>query len=200
MADVDSTRYQPLEPIKPGVPYRARDLQTAQTVLIHTLAGLAATSAGHILMRADRVKGVFHPALVTIFEVSIGSPGSLRAVCEFVPAPTLQRAMGGQPINPRRAVEIVAEVADAVAELHARQFPHGAISLESVRQTDKGRTKLDLIPALAAGNATEQGDLTALAALLRALGGQATFDVAASGSAALAAAQLREAAKPDATP
>lgn len=191
---MDSTRYQPLEPIKPGVPYRARDLQTAQTVLIHTLAGLSATSAGHILMRADRVKGIFHPALVTIFEVSIGNPGSLRAMCEFVPAQTLQRAMGGQPINPRRAVEIVAEVADGVAELHARQFPHGAISLESVLQTDKGRTKLDLIHALAIGNATEQGDLTALAALLRALGGQAAVDVAASGSAALAAAQLREAA------
>jgi serine/threonine protein kinase len=192
---VDSTRYQPLEPVKPGVPYRARDRQTAQTVLIHTLAGLAATSAAQILLRADRVKGVFHPALVTVFEVSIGDPGSLRAACEFVPAQTLRRAMGGQPINPRRAVEIVAEVAGGVAELHARQFSHGAISLESVWQTDKGRTKLDLIQALAIGNATEQGDLTALAALLQALGGQAAFDVAASGSAAHAAAQLREAAK-----
>lgn len=193
---MDSSRYQPLEAIKTGVPYRARDLQTAQTVLIHTLGGLVATGAAQILMRADRVKGIFHPALVTIFEVVIGDPGSLRAACEFVPAQTLQRAMGGQPINPKRAVEIVAEVADGVAELHARQFQHGAISLESVLQTAKGRTKLDLIRALTIDNATEEGDLKALAALLQALGGPAALDVVATGSAALAAAQLREAAKP----
>ncbi|MEO8677681.1 MAG: hypothetical protein ABI665_01465 [Vicinamibacterales bacterium] len=192
---MDSSRYQPLEPIKPGVPYRARDLQTAQTVLIHTLGGLVAATAAHMLMRADRVKGVFHPALLTIFEVSIGDPGTLRAACEFVPAQTLQRLMGGQPINPKRAMEIVAEVADGVAELHARQFPHGAISLESVLQTDKGRAKLDLTSALGIADATEDGDLEALAALLQALGGQAAFDVAASGSAALAAGRLREAAK-----
>jgi serine/threonine protein kinase len=193
---LDSTRYQPLEAIKPGVAYRARDLQTAQTVLVHTLGGIDTAEASHILLRADRVRGVFHPAIVTIFDVTTGDPGSLRATCEFVPAQTLQRATGGQRINPRRAVEIVAEVADGVAELHARHFPHGAISLDSVLQTDKGRVKLDLIRALSIGDATEEGDLKALAALLRALGGQPPFDVAASGSAAVAAARLRESARP----
>ena len=192
---MDSSRYQPLEAIKAGQPYRARDLQTAQTVLIYTLSGLAAPAAAQILMRADRVKGVFHPAIVTLFDVSIGDPGSLRAATEFVPAQTLQRAMGGQPINPRRAMEIVMEVADGVAELHARQFHHGAISLESVLQTDKGRAKLNLIRALSSGDATEEGDLKALAAVLQALGGQAPFDIAAAGSAAVVAAQLRGAVK-----
>lgn len=189
---MNSTRYQPLEAIKPGVAYRARDLQTAQTVLVHTLGGLEDAAAAHVLQRADRVRGVFHPAIVTIFEVTMGDPGSLQATCEFVPAQTLQRATGGERINPKRAVEIVAEVADGVAELHARQFPHGAISLDSVLQTDKGRVKLDLIRALSIDDATEEGDLTALATLLKTLGGHPPFDIAASGSAAVAAAKLRE--------
>jgi len=192
---VGSSRYQALEAIKPGTPYRARDLETAQTVLIHALDGLGAAAAARIMLRADRVRGVFHPALVTIFDVFEGGPRTLLAACEFVRAQTLQRALGGQPINSRRAVEIVAEVADGVAELHARQFPHGAISPESVLQTDKGRTKLDLLRGLSIDDATEEGDLKALAALLQSLGGGTPFALAASGSAAIAAARLREAAR-----
>lgn len=190
-----SSRYQPLEPIRAGVAYRARDRETAQTVLIHTLAGLDAAAAARILLRAGRVRGVFHPVLITVFDVFEGEPGSVLAACEFVPAQTLRRALGGQPINSRRAVEIVAEVADGVAELHACQFPHGAISSESVWQTDKGRAKLDLLRALSIADATEEEDLKALAALLQSLGGRVSFDVAASGSAAVAAARLREAAR-----
>ena len=192
---MSDSRYQPLEVTRPGVPYRARDLATAQTVLIHTMGGLAAAAAAGVLMRADRVKGLVHPALVSVFEVSIDSPGSLQVVGEFVPAQTLQRAMGGLSISAKRALEIVADVAAGVAVLHAHQFTHGAISLESVLQTDKGRTKLDVLRALTVGNATEEDDLKALAGLLRALGCQPPFDIGGSGSAAVVAAHLRAAAK-----
>jgi hypothetical protein len=190
-----SERYQPFEPIKPGAPFRARDLETAQTVLIHTIGGLAAATAAQILMRADRIKGVFHPSLVTLFAVDIAEPGALRAACEFVPAQTLQRIMGGQAIHPRRAAELVAEVADAVAELHARQFAHGAISSRSVLQTDKGKAKLDLVESIATSTGTEVGDLQALTALLIELAGSAVVDLSRMDSAALAAAKLREFAK-----
>ena len=189
-------RYQPLEPIKPGAPFRARDQETAQTVLIHTIGGLAATTAAQMLMRADRVKGIFHPSLVTLFDVQIAEPGALRAACEFVPAQSLFKAMGGQPIHPKRAAELVAEVADGVAELHSRQFAHGAISSRSVLQTDKGKAKLDLIAALATSNSSEAADMLALASLLSELAGSAVVDLSDLDSAALAAARLREFAKP----
>ena len=189
-------RYQPLEPIKPGMPFRARDQETAQTVLIHTIGGLAATTAAQMLMRADRVKGIFHPSLVTLFDVQIAEPGALRAACEFVPAQSLFKAMGGQPIHPKRAAELVAEVADAVAELHSRQFAHGAISSRSVLQTDKGKAKLDLIESLGASNGSEDADMLALAGLLSELAGSAVVDLSDLDSAALAAARLREFAKP----
>jgi hypothetical protein len=189
-------RYQPLEPIKPGAPFRARDQETAQTVLIHTIGGLAATTAAQMLMRADRVKGIFHPSLITLFDVQIAEPGALRAACEFVPAQPLHRVMGGQPIHPKRAAEIVAEVADAVAELHSRQFAHGAISSRSVMQTDKGKAKLNLLESLSISTATEPVDVKALSALLIELAGSAVVDLSAIDSAALAAARLREFAKP----
>lgn len=188
---MNANRYQPLEQVKPGAPFRARDLETAQTVVIHTLGGLVATTAAQILMRADRIKGVFHPAILTLFDVSIGEAGSLRAACEFVPAQPLNRVMAGQPLNPKRAVEIVTEVADGVAELHGRMFAHGAISAESVLQTDKGRAKLDLVPAISVQTATEAGDLQALGALLRDLGGQNAAELAEMKSAAVIAAHLR---------
>ena len=184
-------RYQPLEPIKPGAPFRARDQETAQTVLIHTIGGLAATTAAQMLMRADRVKGIFHPSLVTLFEVQIAEPGALRAACEFVPAQSLFKAMGGQPIHPRRAAELVAEVADAVAELHSRQFAHGAISSRSVLQTDKGKAKLDLIASLGKSDSSARDDMNALVQLLAELAGSAVVDLSGLESAALAAAKLR---------
>ena len=189
-------RYQPLEPIKPGTPFRARDQETAQTVLIHTLGGLAATTAAQMLMRADRVKGIFHPSLVTLFDVQIAEPGALRAACEFVPAQTLQKAMGGQPIHPKRAAELVAEVADAVAELHSRQFAHGAITTKSVLQTEKGKAKLDLIASLTTADSSEDDDMLGLAGLLKELAGSAVVDLSDLDSPALAAARLREFAKP----
>jgi serine/threonine protein kinase len=182
---VIANRYQPLEAAPAGAAVKARDLQTAQTVMLRPVTRLD-----------ERLCGVFHPSLVTIFDV-VQDGTRTFAACEFVQGRSLRLIMGGQPFNSRRAAEIVVEVADAVAELHARGIYHGAISVDTVLLTAKGKSKLDLVHVI---DANESADVDQLRGLLRDLthlrpgdGGQAgpLPDLAAVTSAAVLAATLR---------
>lgn len=182
-------RYQPIETAKPGAPFRARDAATAQTVVIHTIGDV--TEVAPWLSRAAMVIGLFHPSLVTLFDGVQSDPSTLMAVCEFVPAQPLRRVMAGAPLNARRAAELVSEVADAVAELHARGFAHGAISADSVWVTAKGKAKLDLVPAIRETGASEEGDVRALVALVGEAAGRDLLHAPSVESVAVLAAHLR---------
>ena len=170
-----AARYQPLEAARPGAPLRVRDLQTAQTLLLREveLAAARRFSGGRSARQAS--KGIFHPSLVTLFDVIGPIDGRLLLAYEFVPAQPAAIVTGGTPLNMRRAAEVVAEVADAAAELHAHGIAHGGISLTTVLFTLKGKAKLDRVgdPSVVAGtgDASPAQDLVALGELLRALVG-----------------------------
>jgi serine/threonine protein kinase len=173
---VIANRYEPLEMTPPGSAVKARDMQTAQTVMLRPIT------------RADeRLRGIFHPAVVAIFDFAQDGKWTYAA-CEFVQGRSLRLIMGGQPFNGRRAAEIVAEIADGVAELHARGLFHGAITIDTVLLTAKGKSKLDLVHAIDGNEAT---DVIQLRELYAALVGHRHDALDAAGSAAVAAASLR---------
>lgn len=168
-------RYQPFEAARPGTPQRARDLQTAQTVLLREVP--VADAGGAALTRARAAQGICHPSLVTLFDVVEQPDGRLLLAYEFVPAQSIAQAGGGQPFHPRRAVAVVTEVADAVAELHAHDVIHGGISQLTVLLTMKGKAKLDRVgdPSLGGTMPAEAShDLAALGQLLEELAGRRT--------------------------
>ena len=169
-------RYQPLEPQQGGSPIRARDMQTAQTVVLQAVRPLD-----------ERLIGIFHPSLITIFDIFFQG-GARLAACEFVPAKTLRVVMSGQPLNAKRAAEIVAEVANGVAELHSRGLTHGGISIDSVLLTEKGKAKLNLVNAI---DSTEDEDVQLLVALMSDLTGKQHPELVSMTSAAVLAAHLR---------
>jgi serine/threonine protein kinase len=206
-AQLIAGRYQLLEAPKPGVLQRARDMQTAQTVVLRESAKLSAEVLKAALQQAAGVKGIFHPSLITLFDVTELPDSRLLLAYEYVPAQTIMQVTGGQPFNARRAAELVSEIADAVAELHARHVTHGNISSETVLVTMKGKAKLDRIadPALPASTNDPDVDLKAMVTLMRQLtkGGELPpglemilkfDDGAAMGEAAMLAASLRAAA------
>jgi serine/threonine protein kinase len=167
-------RYQRLDTPRPGAPQRARDLQTAQTVLLRDVrlpqdGGVAA------LARAQSAKGIFHPSLITLFDVVPLPASHVLLAYEYVPSQTIAQAGGGHPFNAKRAAEIVTEIADGVAELHARGLAHGGISQMTVLITMKGKAKLDRVgdPSLHTMVApTIERDLASLGDLLRELVGK----------------------------
>lgn len=166
-------RYQPLEGARPGLPQRARDLQTAQTVLLRVVA-VPPDSREAVLARAEAAKGVCHPSLVTLFDVVDLGEGQVLLAHEFVPAQTIAQVAGGQPFHPKRAATLISEIADGVAELHARRIVHGGITQTTMLLTMKGKAKLDRVgdPSVAAFDATPDADLVALGGLLQDLVGR----------------------------
>jgi serine/threonine protein kinase len=169
-------RYQLLDAPRPGTPQRARDLETAQTVLLRDVP-LPRERPDDALARAYAAKGIFHPSLVTLFDVQPQPQGRVLLAYEYVPAQSVAQASGGQPFHAKRAAEILTEVADAAAELHAHGIPHGGISQSSVLVTMKGKAKLDrvadpslttmLVPSI-------ERDIAALGALLQELAARPT--------------------------
>jgi serine/threonine protein kinase len=173
---VIANRYEPLEAVPAGAAVRARDMHTAQTVMLRPVT--------HV---DERLCRLFHPALVAIFDFAVDGK-STYAACEFVQGRSLRLIMGGQPFHARRASEIVGEVADAVAELHARGIVHGAITIDTVLLTAKGKAKLDLVHAT---ESDEAADVEQLRAFFAALVGHRHPELDTAGSAAVLAARLR---------
>jgi serine/threonine protein kinase len=173
---VIANRYEPLEVTPPGSAVKARDMQTAQTVMLRPVTRID-----------ERLRGLFHPAVVAIFDF-VQDGKWTYAACEYAQGRSLRLIMGGQPFNSRRASEIVAEIADAVAELHARGVFHGAITIDTVLLTAKGKSKLDLVHAAESNEAT---DVDQLRELFAALVGHRHEALDVAGSAAVAAAALR---------
>lgn len=181
-------RFQPLEPARAGQPLRARDVQTAQTVMLRDVQS-SADQCYPAYLRAKAASGVFHPALVTLFDAAYSDDHRLLLAYEFVPAQTLAQVGGGQPFGIKRAAGIVAELADGAAELHARGLVHGGISQAAAIITLKGKTKLDRIadPTIVSAAATAADDLVALASLLSELIGTPAGLAGASAMEVLAA-------------
>lgn len=169
-----ANRFIPLGTTPAGI--KARDQQTAQTVLL--------VDVRHF---DSRLVGVFHPALITVFAVVEDGSRELAAA-EFVQGRSLKDLFAGEPCHPRRAAEIVSELADGVAELHARGVAHGNITQASAMLTTKGKARLDLTSAI---GGDELLDVNALKLVLKTIGGQPSVEAAGAQSAAVLAAALR---------
>jgi tRNA A-37 threonylcarbamoyl transferase component Bud32 len=170
-----ANRFAPIETTAAGI--KARDCETAQTVVL--------VDVSHF---DGRLVGVFHPALVTIFAV-VEHLGRTLAATEFVLGRSLKELFAGEPCHPRRAAEIVSELADGVAELHARGIVHGNITQASSILTTKGKARLSLTTAI--GSDDEALDVNALKLLLKTIGGQPSAQASQAESAVVLAAALR---------
>jgi len=171
---VIANRFQPLETTAAGI--KARDLETAQTVILVDVKQLD-----------PGLLEVFHPALITVFAI-VEYGGRTLAATEFVQGRSLMELFMGEPCHPRRAAEIVSELADGVAELHSRGLGHGNITQSTAVLTAKGKARLSLVSAIGGDQAL---DVNSLKLLLKTIGGQPTPDATGAQSAAVLAALLR---------
>jgi serine/threonine-protein kinase len=127
-----------------GALYRARDAPRGRTVTIETLPGSLAADqdrrAGFV-REANASRVLSHPNVASLHEVGDAS-GQMFLVFDAVPAQTLLAAIGGQPMNVRRAVQLGVEIADALAEAHAHGILHRFLKPTSVIVSTQGNAKL----------------------------------------------------------
>lgn len=155
-----------------GELYRARDTRFGRTVALRIVSAAIAADSDRrrqLIDSARTAEALSHPNIAALYEVG-EEAGLLFLAGEFVPGRTLSAEIAGIPINWRRALDIAAQVADALAESHAAGIVHGRLSTTTVVVTPKGTAKL-LDSGLAAwegprADANERADILSLGRVL----------------------------------
>ena len=127
-----------------GEVFRSRDTRHGRTVAIKRVpGGLSADIARLTSLKAtcSALVPFSHPGVAMLYECD-QDDGQWFLAQEYVAGQSLTQLLGGQPLNPRRAVEIAIEIADALTALHEAGLVHGDLRAETVFLTQKGHVKL----------------------------------------------------------
>jgi serine/threonine protein kinase len=126
-----------------GSVYRARDTRAGRTVAIRVVADEIARdlpSREGFLRAARATAALSHPNLATLYEIG-EDQGHLFLVFEYVPGSTLGAVISGRALNPRHALDLAIQLADALAVAHADAVVHGGIQSGNIVVTPKGNAK-----------------------------------------------------------
>src|SRR5262245_56329494 len=127
-----------------GEVYRARDTRLGRTVAIKVLAADVAGDPDRrerFLREARASAALSHPNIAALFEIG-EDQGQLFLAFEYVPGETLHAVIGGRPMNPRRAITLGVQIADALADAHAGDIVHRDIKPANIIVTPKGKAKI----------------------------------------------------------
>ncbi len=127
-----------------GEVYRARDTRLGRTVAIKVLIADVAGDPdrrAQLLQDARAIAALSHPNIAALYEIG-EDQGHLFLVFEYVPGETLKNVIAGRPMNPRRAVDLAVQIADALADAHAEGIVHRDIKPDNIIVTPKGNAKI----------------------------------------------------------
>jgi len=127
-----------------GDVYRARDTRHGRTVAIKIPAPHIAGDPARreqFLTDARAAAALSHPNIADLFEIG-DEQGTLFLVFEFVPGEPLAAVIGGRPLNPRRAIDLAIQIADALADAHAAGVVHRDLDPSNIIVTPKGNAKI----------------------------------------------------------
>jgi serine/threonine-protein kinase len=122
--------------------YRARDERLKREVAVKVIAEHLAQDAAfaqRFRREAELGAGLAHPNIVSVLDA--GADPRAFIVMEFVDgvdACTLLQTRG--PLTPSRTVDVVTQIADALAHSHARDVVHEDVSLRNILIRQPGRT------------------------------------------------------------
>jgi dipeptidyl aminopeptidase/acylaminoacyl peptidase len=127
-----------------GEVFRARDTRLGRDVAIKFLSAELAGEP-QALARFERegraVAALSHPNIVALYDV--GRDGDTAyVVTELLEGVTLRERLTQGPLSPRKALDYVRAVADAIAAAHGRGIIHRDLKPENVFITNDGRIKV----------------------------------------------------------
>lgn len=127
-----------------GEVYRARDTKQGRTVVVKAVAADIAADPGRreaLLADARAAARLTHPNLATLYEI-VEEDDRLFLVFDFAAGESLRTVVGGRPLNPRRAIDLAVQIADALADAHAEGIAHGDLKPDNVIVTPRGNAKI----------------------------------------------------------
>ena len=127
-----------------GEVYRARDERLGRDVAVKVLPARLtgdADARARFEKEARAVAALSHPGIVTLFDVG-ESGGVTFAVSELLEGATLRERLreGGMPVA--QAVDVGAQVAEALGAAHARDIVHRDVKPDNIFLTRDGRARV----------------------------------------------------------
>src|SRR6266850_3666301 len=129
-----------------GVVYVAEDTLLGRRVAIKTLTAARGLGEQHFrsrfLREARAISKLSHPHIATIYDYGETGDGQPYIVMELVKGKTLIDLMLGETLTVPRAIEIVKQVAEALAEAHRNGIVHRDIKPSNIAINERGNVKV----------------------------------------------------------
>ncbi len=129
-----------------GVVYLAEDTVLGRRVAIKTLTDTTGPGNQHFrtrfLREARAVSSLSHPHIATIHDYGETEDGQPYIVMELVKGKMLSDLIEARTLNWPRAIQIVADVAEALQEAHSRGIIHRDIKPSNVAINERGEVKV----------------------------------------------------------
>src|SRR6059058_2120098 len=129
-----------------GIVYVAEDTLLGRRVAIKTLHADRNSQDSHFRIRflreARAVSALSHPHIATIHDYGETEGGQPYIVMELVKGETLGDLMQKDALTIPRAIEIISQVAEALAEAHAHGIVHRDIKPSNVAINERGNVKV----------------------------------------------------------
>src|ERR1041385_8674027 len=124
-----------------GVVYLAEDKHLARRVAIKFLTSTDRHYRARFIREARAVSALSHPNIATVHDYGETDEGQPFIVMEFIKGKTFSDVLG-DGITMRRAVEVVASIAEALSEAHEHGIVHRDIKPSNVVINERGQVKV----------------------------------------------------------
>jgi two-component system LytT family response regulator len=127
-----------------GVVYRALDTTLGREVALKVLglaAGRDAEQERRLKLEARAAASLAHPSVSVVYEID-EVEGATFIAMELVRGRPLATLLAGAPMDPTRALDLAIEVAEGLAEAHARGVVHRDLKPKNVMLTESGHAKI----------------------------------------------------------
>lgn len=128
-----------------GVVFRAHDTRLDRSVALKFLA----PNISHNMLEKNRflheacaASALDHPNICTVYEISETPDGQLFLVMPAYKGTSLDRIIGGGPIDLREAAGIAIQIAEGLRAAHDNGIIHRDIKSSNIMITDKGQVKI----------------------------------------------------------
>ena len=115
-----------------GTVYRALDLESGATVALKVLRGMVDTGADRFLREATTLARVQHRSVVRYVAHGVTGDGALYLAMEWLEGRDLRRHLSEEGLTLAQTVALGAELADALAAIHAMGVVHRDVKPSNV--------------------------------------------------------------------
>jgi serine/threonine protein kinase len=126
-----------------GLVYRGTDVSTSQDVAVKIIhPDVAATIGDRLLRSAVAISQVRHAKLASVLAAAREQDGTLYVATEYLRGSTLKQLLEHNgPLGPRRAADILFQLASALAPIHKVGRPHANLKPENVFLVERDGTQ-----------------------------------------------------------